>query len=104
MVFDDFVEKSSHVFSFHSKEDHLSNLFQNFILGISMAFMSIMDQNTAFFEVCLDNDFLLFLDVFDGFGQKGGDEFEYIAINLSGELFVKEIENGGMLGHVFVHK
>ena len=104
MVLDDLVEKRSHVFSLHSKEDHLSNFLKNFVFGIGIAFVPIVDQKATFFEVCLDNDFLLFSDVFDSFGQKGGNKFEDIAIDLSGEIFVKEIENSGMFGHVFVDK
>ena len=82
----------------------MPNLFQNLILGICMTLVPVVHQNAAFFEVCLDNNFLLFLYVFDGFGQEGGNKFEYVSINLRREIFVEKIEDSGMFRHVVVDK
>lgn len=104
MIFDDFIEDGSHVFAFHFEEHHLCDFLENLVFSIGMAFVSIVDKNAALLKVGLDDDILLFLNVFDGFRQEGGDEFENVAIDLQGEMFIVEIEDGGMFGHVFVEK
>jgi hypothetical protein len=75
---------------------------QDLVFSIGVTFMSIVDQNAAFFEYSLNNNFLFLFDSFDRFSQERSDKLEDIAIGLRHKMPIIKIDDGGMLEHVFV--
>lgn len=104
MILDHLIENWSHIFTIHPKEGHLGYFLQDLVFGISVTFVSIVDQNAAFFEVSLNNNFLFLFDSFDSFSQEGSDKFEDISIGFSRKMPIIKIDDGRVREHVFVDK